>query len=431
MLKALVFKGNKGRSNIVVSTLFICWTSLAFANNIGGQVAVDTVTVDQRTIYDWAYSEGLAQGIRREYLNFERGGKVTFIATDSNNIPVRAGSFVKGPKSGERFGQLLGKVDERTDAESVREAEAGLVAADLRIEQAESQLKQAQNNLNLATTSYERAEYIWKQKLIPKEQYESSRTELLNAQESLKTAKAELATARSQKKSTIAQLNQAKVALEKTSIFAPFDGVLRKVNVREGDFWAGPAAAISDRERESSSAMVIVDTSQYEITLNVPYYAADKLKEGQPVFISWSPAKLTNSSKKAFNDGQVTKGEVFSVSPSISLEQRAIEVKVHTSEGAALLKDGMHVTAWIMVDQKDNALTVPYEAIVTRNNKAYVYVANDDNTAGLVQVTTGVEGLENVEILSGLKAGMQVITAGNHKLVDGTAIRLVAGATNE
>ena len=388
------------------------------------KVAVEVATISTSTIYDWAFSEGLAQGIRREYLNFEKGGKITFIAEDDNGIPVRAGSLVKGPQTGEKYGQLLARVDERTDLESVKNYEAALRSSQLSISLSQSRIKQAQNNYNLAKTSFARTEAIWQQKLIPKEQYESSRTELLNAEESLKTAKTELANAKNQEKSAIAQLNQAKLGLEKTSIFAPFDGVLRKVNVREGDFWAGPSGGISDREKEASSAMVVVDNTQYEVTLNVPYYSAGKLKEQQTVFISWSSALLTEAAQNQFTDGSVAHGQIFSVSPSISLEQRAIEVKVHTDKGAELLKDGMHVMAWILVDQKQDVLLVPNEALVVRNNKPFVFV-EQQGKAVLTAIETGIEGLDNIEVLSGLSQGMKVITVGKHKLVDGTEVRVI------
>ena len=417
-----------------------CWASLlgfevyGQAESVTAQkteVAVAAVKAETGTVYDWAFSSGIAQGIRREYLNFERGGKVTFIAKDSKGIPLRAGSQVTGPKAGERFGQLLARVDERSDTEAVRGYEASLTAASLRIEQAKAQYQQAQNNLALAKTNFSRTESIWQQKLISKDQYESSRTELLNAKESERTALAELETAKSQEKSAIAELNQAKVGLEKTSIFAPFDGVLRKVNVNEGDYFSGPSGATTDKEREVSSAMVVVDTSQYEVTLNVPYYAADKLKEGQAVFLSWSSAALLSASKNQFSDNSVAIGTVFSVSPSISLEQRAIEVKVHTSQGAALLKDGLYVTAWIMIDKKQSALVIPDQAIVARDNKPYVYVVNNNQEVSLVAVELGIQDLDKVEVLSGLEVGMQVVTVGKHKLVNGTRVRLVESQNND
>ena len=410
-------------------------------------VAVAVQTVKKDTLYDWAFSEGIAQGIRREYLNFERGGKVTYIAKDENGIVLRAGSKVKGPKQGEQFGKLLARVDERDETEAVHQAEAQLTAARLQIEQAQTQLQQAKNSENLAADNFARTKAIWEKKLIAKGQFESSRTELLNAQEALKSAQAALAKAKSEEQSVVASLNQAKFGLEKNSIFAPFDGVIRQVNVREGDYWAGPAGASSDKERESLSAMVVIDNSQYEITLNVPYYAANKIKEQQPVFISWSSARLLDSAQTGFKEPQVTSAYVFSVSPSISLGQRAVEVKVHTKDNANLLKDGLHVTAWVMVGKKEQTLVIPQTALIIRNNKPFVYVLdnspepenspepnnspelNKGQQAKLVSITTGIEDFDRIEVLSGLRAGMQVITTGNHKLVNGTPIRIVSNST--
>lgn len=395
------------------------------------KIAVSAVAAEKQDIYEWVFAEGLAQGLRREFLNFERGGKVTFIAKDNKGIALRAGTEVRGPRNGERYGQLLARVDERADTEQVHQNEAALVSARLGIEQARSQLQQAENNLALSETSFARTESIWKKKLIPKEQYESARTELLNAKESLRVAQANLKTARSQERSAISALNQAKVSLEKTSIFAPFDGILRKVNIREGDYVAGPGAGSSDRERESSSAMVVVDTSQYEVTLNVPYFLGEKLQENQPVYIGWSPVALAESASTGFEQGNVAKAYVFSVSPSISLDKRAIEVKVHTTQGAGFLKDGLFVTAWILVDKKQNALTVPFNAIVTRDNQPYVYSIDAEGNADLVRIEVGIESLEQVEVLAGLVEGQQVVTTGNHKLVDGTAVRVVKEQAGE
>ena len=356
---------------------------------------------------------------------------MTYIAADNQGKQLRAGSLVHGPGQGEQYGQLLGRVDERADSESVHEYEAALNAARLRITQAQAQVSQARNNLGLAENQFERMESIWQKKLVAREQYDSSRTELLNARESLQNAKAELATAKNQEKSAVAQLNQAKVGLEKTSIYAPFNGILRKVNVKVGDYWGGPAGANSDRERETASAMVIVDNSQYEITLDVPYYAADKLAEDQPVYISWNSAALLQAAEQGFSGNLVAKGKVFSVSPGISLDKRAVEVKVHTTEGAELLKDGLYVTAWIMVGQKRDVVVVPNEAIITRNNKPFVYVVGSEGKARLKAVEVGVVDIDKVEIVSGLSAGEKVITIGQHKLVNGTEVRQVQEQADE
>ena len=263
-------------------------------------------------------------------------------------------------------------------------------------------------------------------KLISKKLFDVARTELLNDQEMLTTANSELSAALSDRDSTQADLNQTKVELEKTSIYAPFDGVLRIMNIRPGDYFAGPAPASSEREKESTSAAVIVDTSEYEITLNVPAYAGDELAEGQLVYIGASPQTIRLAAKTEFTRGKVAKGYVFSVSPSISLDKRAITVKVHTEQGAEYLKDGMYVNAWILTSQKKNAKVIPHSALLMRDNKPFVFVLKD-NRAWLRPITMGIFGDSSIEIINGLHLGDKVITTGKHKLVHGASVKVVEG----
>lgn len=387
-------------------------------------VSVAVVQVQKDTIYDWVTAEGIAQGIRREYLNFERGGKVTFIARDDQGIPLRAGSFVRGPQAEGELGQLLASVDERADEEALKQSEAELRSAGLNVEQALSAMKQAKNSLALAESEFERIESIWKKKLISKQEYDASRTQLLNSREAIRTAKAQYEAAKSQQAAAGAGLNQARLGLEKTSIYAPFDGVLRRVNIRQGDYFSGPGAG-SDREQEVSSAMVVVDNSQYELTLNIPYYYADTVKELQSVLVALNSNIIDQVSQDRSGLDQITQGKVFSVSPGISLDTRAVEVKVHTTSGAQLLKDGLFVNAWILVNQKDDALVLPYEALVVRNNQFYVYTVSEQNKAQLVPVQVGIEGLRQVEVTAGLSEGDRIVTNGHHLLVNGTAVKVV------
>ena len=84
---------------------------------------------------------------------------------------------------------------------------------------------------------------------------------------------------------------------------------------------------ITDQQRELNAAIAVVDTSRFEVRLNVPYYAANKLKEQQRVFISANTQQLVNAAKHGIEQASdIIQGRVFSVSPSISLGKRAIEV---------------------------------------------------------------------------------------------------------
>lgn len=393
--------------------------------------AVATKTVAKATLRDWAFSQGIAQGMRREYLNFEQSGKVTYIASDAQGITLRAGSRVTGPAKGQKYGQLLARIDERQDTQTVRTYEAKLETARLNITAASARLIQAENNLKQLNTNFTRVQKMWDQKLIPREQFEESKTDILNAQEAVKSAKAELASAQSEEGAALAQLNQGKLSLEKTNIFAPFDGVVTRVNIRHGDYWSGPAGGTTDQQRESSAAIAVVDTSRFEVTLNVPYYAASKLQEQQLVYISTHSQSLMNGAKYGFETTpNVVEGRVFSVSPSISLGKRAIEVLVHTTSANPALIDGQFVTAWIITDQKNDTLSVPSEAILRRDNRPFVVVIDDQNKASFRAVETGIEDLSRVEIISGVSENEQVVVVGQHLLVEGAKVRVVSSKTS-
>lgn len=389
---------------------------------------VEVVAADKGKVTEWVFAEGVAQGVRREYLSFERAGKVMFIANDEDGKPLRAGSRVRGPGTGEKFGQLLARVDERQDLSTVEQAEAGVVIATRKVAQAKAGVTQAQNNLSLAQQEFARIESVWNKRTISKDRYDQSRTRLLNAKQGLRSSQAELEAAEGDQQRLIAQLNQAKLGLEKNSLFAPFDGVIRKMNIRKGDYYLGPEGGTNEESLEGSAAMVVVDTSQYEVTLDVPYFNAANIREGQSVYLAWSARDLSLAAKQAFTRGQFVKGRVHSVSPSISLRDRAVEVKVHTQTAPGLLRDGLLTTCWIATREANDSLVLPFNALIYRGDKVYVYVV--DQAKGLVtrrELTLGIEGLGMAEVLSGLNEGELVVSKGQHLLSEGAPVAVVWG----
>ncbi|AIU66511.1 efflux RND transporter periplasmic adaptor subunit [Vibrio coralliilyticus] len=418
-----------------MSRLFVMVLMVATSNSYANEIAkselnsdsverVAVVKVVQGAIAERVLADGLAQGIRREYLNFEKSGRVTLISTDSEGVTLREGSRVSGPTNNVKLGQLIASIDERADKERLNQTKASLQSAEQRVIQAKSNLIRSENNLNLANENFKRVESIYVKKLIPKKQFDIANTEKLNAEENIKSAKSELQAARSILNSQIASLNQAKVELEKNSLYAPFDGILRTVNIRMGDYVSGPTHSVTERDREAASAIVVVDTSQYEVSLNVPAHLATNVTEGQNVYIASSAHDLQKAASANFELGRFTKGKVYAVSPSISLDKRSIRVKVHTEYGSEYLQDGMFVSAWIYTSLKENVLLLPYSAVISHDNKHYVYLVRDGR-AWLTPIEVGVYDERNIQIVSGLQAFEQVVTTGNHKLVHGSRIQVV------
>lgn len=113
---------------------------------------------------------------------------------------------------------------------------------------------------------------------------------------------------------------------------------------------------------------------------------------------------------------------IKTISPTVNTTNRTVEVTLSIDKPDARLKEGMYVSLRLTIDQVDGALTIPSTALTTYLGEYVVYVADGEN-ARRVPVTLGSANDTQTVITSGLKAGDQVITAGN--VTEGTRISVV------
>lgn len=113
---------------------------------------------------------------------------------------------------------------------------------------------------------------------------------------------------------------------------------------------------------------------------------------------------------------------IKTISPTVNTTNRTVEVTLSIDRPDARLKEGMYVSLRLTIDQVDGALTIPSTALTTYLGEYVVYVADGEN-ARRVPVTLGSANDTQTVITSGLKAGDQVITAGN--VTEGTRISVV------
>jgi membrane fusion protein (multidrug efflux system) len=92
-------------------------------------------------------------------------------------------------------------------------------------------------------------------------------------------------------------------------------------------------------------------------------------------------------------------------------------------DNAAELIPGSLVHGEITIQQKAAALTVPRNAVLYNNDKAYVYVANNGK-AEQRMVTVGDDNGKYVEVSKGLAPNEKVVVLGNYELQNGMALRM-------
>jgi RND family efflux transporter MFP subunit len=204
-----------------------------------------------------------------------------------------------------------------------------------------------------------------------------------------------------------AQYNQTKEQLEfletNTYVKAPFAGVISAKNYEDGELYSG------------QPILVLTQIDKLKALIAVPETYFPRIKEGM---------KLTL--KTDIYPEQVFPASVEVVYPTIDPSSHTFQVKIVIPNGKRMLRPGMYVSTTLGLG-KTNAIVVPYQSVeklVGANNR-YVFV-NDNGVARRVDVELGQRFDQDVEIISPeIVPGVEMVTTGQHKLIDGTKINVV------
>jgi len=120
-------------------------------------------------------------------------------------------------------------------------------------------------------------------------------------------------------------------------------------------------------------------------------------------------------------------GQVESIATVADPVKRNYAVKVSLPNSGGLIKSGMFAELTVNTMSKPGVLTVPVGAVLPKGGRDIVYVVDQDSRARVVEVETGIKNDQNMEIVSGLTAGQEVIIKGNTLVSDGTLVKVVGG----
>lgn len=257
---------------------------------------------------------------------------------------------------------------------------AVLVALDAATQAAE--LRQAEANLALSQANYKRTEDLYQKKFVS----ERARDE---AAANLKVLEAAVA------------LSQAK--LQKTQIRAPFAGIVGIRNVSVGDY-----------VKEGQELINIEDIGSLKVDFRLPESYLGRLQKGQGVEVSSDAMP-----------GQTFKGSLDAIDPLLDASGRAISLRARLDNPDLKLRPGMFVRVRLAFGGERQGLAVPEEALVPAGNDNFVFRVAEGK-AQRVMVKIGQRRGAMVEIAEGLKAGDEVVTAGQLKLRDGVPVKATA-----
>jgi RND family efflux transporter MFP subunit len=235
----------------------------------------------------------------------------------------------------------------------------------------------------LARSVYEKQKNLWEQNI--------------GSEIQLMTAKTNADASASQLKAAIQQLGMVNDQLSYTSVYSDVDGVAEEVNVKVGDLFGGPGQ------------IKIVNTEKLKLTSMVPENYAGKIKVGTEATLIFPDINKSIEAKL---------GVVVTVIDPLS-RSFYVESKLPVDKD---FRPNQLVQLKIKDYTKVNAIIIPINLIQNDEKGKFIYVAANENGKLIARkraITIGEFYANNIEVLSGLKVGEQMITEGFQSLFDG------------
>ncbi len=199
-------------------------------------------------------------------------------------------------------------------------------------------------------------------------------------------------------KQQIAALRKNRKVRQTISVFAPQDGVVSTLPVREGMFI-----------KPSMKVMSLADLSSVWLLAEVFERQADWVSMGDAAQVTLS-----------YLPGREWQGKVEYIYPSLDPKTRTLKVRLRFDNPEEALKPNMYANVKIFGGAKTNILVIPMEALIRTGRNERVIVALGEGRFEARMVNAGIESDDWVEIASGLKAGEEVVVSGQF-LIDSEA----------
>ena len=345
---------------------------------------------------------------------------------DSRRVPVRASAVRTGsitayldvagttaPRMRAKMGSKVdGTISEITvdEGDEIRKGQLLLsldpVEFQLDVERASAALKTARAELRQAREDYERKGLDWKRisslyerRVIAKHRYDSMKASHHMAEAAVAGARAEVARRK-------AELGLAEKRYADSRVTAPFDGVVTKKMLHAGE--------VSSVYGYNWEALEVMDLSLIKIECDLAEKWRTRIAPGMPALITVD----------AF-PGETFQGTITTITPLVDQQQRTFRFKIIIPNSTNRLTAGMFARIRIAIESRQGTTIVPTDDILQTPEGHSVFLVQDGR-ARRHRIELGIVEGRKAEVVSGLQPGDMVVTAGSHRLQDGTPVEVSA-----
>ncbi len=226
------------------------------------------------------------------------------------------------------------------------------------------------------------------QGFISEDEYNEDRNTLETAQSDLRGAEVELQRSELEIRQNQAKLTNVRARIADNAIVAPFDAVVLNIDVQPGD-----------GVQSEGTLLTIGDPSQEVVLFDLMTLDANKVSVNMPVRVS-----IIGPNPEKYS------GRVISIAPQAITDsegdgssQAMVKAIAQLDRPSGVLIPGSSVSVEVILVQRENALALPTNLIQQEGGETFVWVVDADSRAQKRPVTTGLDTLEAVEIVSGLQ----------------------------
>ena len=339
-------------------------------------VKVALVNVESRTVQPFEQITGRLQPIKTAQVRFEVSGKV-------ESRKVEPGEAVK-------VNDALMSLDDKDYADQLQQVAAELTIEEKSVGRDKELLKLASNNLALQKQEEQRLERLVGQNLIAQSQLDSTRQRVFDLQAEVARLEYSVATNNARVRMKRAQRDIAKRNLKRTTLLAPFDGIVNNVMVDEGDY-----------VNVNESALTLVDTTELDVLLDVRGEIVAGLNLHQQVDVT------INNQKE--------KGRIVALQPDPDVNTNTHQIRVRVPNNNA--QSGILAIVTMPLMSRSEAMLIPVSSILNVFGKSYVF-SIEGNMVKQVPVELGRRVGNEFVVLNGLTPAQPIVARDVNALVD-------------
>jgi HlyD family secretion protein len=412
-------------TGVLVVALVVLSKTGAFGKAEGTKVTAEKV--QERTIIEVVNASGKIYPEIEVKVSPDISGEIT-------ELTVQEGDSVKK-------GQLLARI--YADVYSIQrdQAASGVAQSQAQVANSKAALDALKAQMEQSQRAYDMQKKLYDEKVISLNEFNIADANYKAAKANYNAAQQGIRGGQANVQSAVANLNKANTDLSRTAVVAPMDGVVSLLSVKKGE------RVVGSNMMAGTEMLRIADMAKIEIRVDVGENDIPKVKLGDSALVdidAYSGRKFKGIVREiaSSNNGAASASSLASTSNDVT--QYKVYIRLLPESYADLLgkgtfpfRPGMSANADIQTRRQVNVLSVPINAVTTREKSdslktdskkdegnivtttnatdiddldVIVFVKDSTNKVKQYKVTTGIQDINYIEITGGLKIGQEVIT---------------------